>query len=368
VVAASSDRLYKVRAEMALIDLGVANLSMTPAQAADRLEALRFGWRGDDLEIDILHRLGQFYIKAKNVKSGLNVLASAAQLYPHSPLVPKIHQEMSETFRDVFLGELGKNLSPLEALTVYQQYRGTLMPEGADGVSVTRNLAERLAAIDLMGQAGDLLEDIAKNKLTGDEKAHVVSRLAAIRLLDHKPEAALEALDLSANDKLPENVQRERILLRAKALAELHREDEALTVLKDDTRFPAKVLRADINMKAQHWDEAARNLLDLVGPPPKAGQVLQDNQADWLVRAAICMAMSGDQVGLDRLAIDYGAGMAGSSQNTTFRILVEPEKPGQLRDLSTAQSRISDVDMFQTFLNSYRKDEDADASAAAKKP
>jgi len=365
---ASTNHLYKIRAELALIDLGVANKSLTPAQAADRLEALRFGWRGDDLEVDILHRLGQFYIQAHNIKTGLSILAQAVNLYPKSPLTPKIHDEMSQVFHDVFLGELGKNLSPLESLTLYQQYRGTLMPQGSDGIAVIRNLAERLAAIDLMDQAGDLLEDIAKNRLKGEEKGRVAARLAAIRLLDHKPQGALDALDLSIGDFLPGNLQSERTLLRAKALSELHRDDEALGVLSDDSRFPAKLLRADISMHAQKWEEAAKVLLDLVGPAPRAGDTLRDDQADWLVRCALAYASMGDQVGLDKLAIDYGAAMAGTSLNNTFRILVQPEKSGQLRDIAAAQSRITDVDMFQSFLNTYRKPDGAAAADAKKKP
>ena len=44
-------------------------------------------------------------------------------------------------------------------------------------------------------------------------------RLAAIRLLDHKPDQALAALDLAPSGMtLPPDVQNERVLLRAKAL------------------------------------------------------------------------------------------------------------------------------------------------------
>jgi hypothetical protein len=51
--------------------------------------------------------------------------------------------------------------------------------------------------------------------------------------------------------------------------------------------------------------------------------------------------------------------MAGTKQNNTFRVLVQPEKSGQLRDLAAAQSRLSDVDMFQGFLDAFRKSDEA---------
>ena len=367
LAAGSNDRLYKVRAEMALIDLDVANGSLSPAQAADRLEALRFAWRGDDLEVDILHRLGLFYIKAKNVKAGFGALAQAVRLYPNSPLAPKIHEEMTQTFHDVFLGDLGKGLTPLEALSIYQQYRDGLIPDGPDGIAVIRSLAERLVAIDLMDQAGDLLVEVAQ-KLKGEEKGQVTTRLAAIRLIDHKPQQALDALELSAGDTLPDAMQKERLLLRARALSQMGKADDALALLKDNQDYPSKLLRADINLEGKHWAEASKNLLDLVGPPPPAGTVLKDQQAEWLLRSAVALAMAGDQVGLDRLAIDYGAAMTGTPQNDTFRILVEPEKLGSPKDIAAAQAKLSEVDIFQGFLDNYRKAGDIETPKAAAKP
>ena len=364
-VLETRDRLYKVRAEMALTDLGVSTRSLTPAQAVDRLEALRFAWRGDDLEVDILHRLGQFYIQAKNVKAGLNVMARATQLYPSSPLVPQIKAEMAKTFHDVFLTDAGASLSPLDALTLYQQYKN-LMPTGKDGDVVMSNLSERLVAVDLLEQAASLLDDLVKTRLQGEDKARTGTRLAAIRLLDHKPDAALSALEDSNSGFLPPDIQNDRLLLRAKALSALQRDEEALTLLRDNNRISAKVLRADITMHAKKWSDAAKALLDLVGAPPAAGELLNADQADWLVNCAIAYSLAGDTTGLDKLAIDYGAAMAGTKQSDTFRILTSPEKATQLRDITAAQARIADVDLFQGFLNNYRKADTAPATP--KKP
>ncbi len=358
--ASASDRLYKVRSEMALIDLGVSTRSLTPAQAADRLEALRFAWRGDDLELDILHRLGQFYIQAKNVKSGLATMARGIQLYPNSALSPVINDEMAHVFHDVFLAPLGDQLSPLDALTIYQQYRN-LMPSGKDGENVMRNLAERLVAVDLLDQAASLLEDLIRNRLQGEDKGHVTARLAGIRLLDHKPDMAIEALDM-ANNNYPPELQNERLILRAKALSEMQKFSEALTLIKDNNSETAKLLRAEINMHAHQWGDASLALMDLVGAPPAAeGKPLSSQQADWLVSAAIATSLAGDTAGLDKLRNDYGAAMASMPQNDTFHILTEPEKFEISRDVAAAQSKITDVDLFRGFLDTYRK------SAAPKK-
>jgi len=364
-VAASNDRLYRVRAELALIDLGVSTGSLTPAQAADRLETMRFGWRGDDLELDILHRLGQFYIQAKNIKAGMNAFSQATQLYPNSPLVPQIKTEMAAVFHDAFLGDLSSGMTPLDSLTLYQQYR-TLIPTGADGDALIRSLAERLVQVDLLDQAGNLLEDMVKNRLQGEQKARVGSRLAAIRLLDHKPDLAIAALDYSKGDKLPADVESDRELLRAKALSEMHKDDDAMALLKDNTSEAAKLLRADITMHAQRWSDAARALIDLVGPPPGPGGALKPDQAEWLINCAIALSLAGDLQGLEKLSGDYGAAMASTPENTTFKLLTEPEATTEPRDIAAAQARISDADMFQDFLNNFRKSESG--STPAPKP
>ncbi len=362
---ASNNRLYKVRAELALIDLGVSTGSLTPAQAADRLEALRFGWRGDDLEVDILRRLGQFYIQANNVKAGINAMSQAVMLYPSSPLVPAIRAEMAKNFHDIFLGDLGKKFSPLDALALYQQYR-TLMPTGKEGDAVLANLAERLVAVDLLDQAASILDDMSKNRLQGEEKARAALRLSAIRLLDHKPDEALAALDILSNDSLSSDLQNQRILLRARSFSELNRNPEALALLKDNESQGARLLRVDIAMHDQKWSDATRNLMDLVGPPPSTGASVTPQQAEWLTSAALAYALADDQPNLDRLAIDYGAAMSQMPQKDTFFMLTKPGKTGQLRDLAAAQVQLTQADMFQNFLNTYRSTSSKDVKA--KKP
>ncbi|MER2519450.1 MAG: hypothetical protein ABTQ34_02045 [Bdellovibrionales bacterium] len=350
------DHLYKIRAELALIDLHIANKTLAPAKAANRLESLRFAWRGDDLEVDILHRLEQYYLQADNIKMALNTLSRVQDLFPDSAYVPQMQGEMAQIFRDIFLGDLGAKISPLEALTYYQQYRN-LMPSGEKGIAVMRILAERLVAVDLLEQAGDILDDLARNKLQGEDKIHVATRLAAIRLLDGKPDKAVAALDLVKDSGGNAESLGERMLLRAKAQSEMRKYDEAIELLRDQNSQPTKILRAEIAMKGQKWPDAAKYLLQLIGPPPTEKTPLSREQASQLINAAIAMALSGDTNAIDQLAIDYGPAMDKTPQSDTFRVLTQPDKLGQLQDLADVQSRLTDLDMFQGFLNVYRKPE-----------
>jgi hypothetical protein len=127
------------------------------------------------------------------------------------------------------------------------------------------------------------------------------------------------------------------------------------------------MLKADITMRAQRWGEAAKILLDLIGAPPRAGDLLTAEQAQWLVNCAIALSLANDLQGLDRLAIDFGAGMAGTQQRDTFRVLTRPEKIGQMRDIAAAQAKIAEVDMFRGFLDTYRGNPTAKKDGGKKK-
>ena len=218
-----------------------------------------------------------------------------------------------------------------------------------------------------MDQASELLEALAKYRLQGEDKDRAALRLAGIRLLDHKPTESQAALDIIGNDTLPADLLNERTLLRARALSELHRDDEAAALLKDNATPAAKMLRADIAMHAKKWGDAGKALMELVGPPPAEGTPLSAAQAKDLINAAIAYALADDQPGLDKLGIDYSAAMATQPQNDTFLMLTRPEKTGQLRDLMAAQAQITQVDMFQGFLNNYRQ-APANGAAVKKQP
>ncbi|MDD3183091.1 MAG: hypothetical protein PHD48_09855, partial [Alphaproteobacteria bacterium] len=354
-VVRGNDRLYKIRAELALVDLGVATKSMTAKQAVDRLEGLRFAWRGDDLELDILTRLGWFYVDSKNFRMGFQTLSQALRLFPSAPITATLRANMTRTFRDIFMTDLGKTLSPIDALSLFTDYK-MLLPAGEEGNDVRKNLAERLIDIDLLDPASKLLKDVAKNASKIEDRVNVATRLAAVSLLDRKAAEAIHYLDQSQDEAkaMPSAVQDERQLLRARALSELGKYDEALNAFPAQNTKASMLLRADVAMRAKNWADATKALMELIGSVPKAHKTLDEEQASWLVTVALCQSHAGDVNALDRLAIDYGEAMDKTSRANLFRILTQPEKVSQFKDLRSAQTKLGEVDMFRGVLDSYR--------------
>src|SRR5690606_11013594 len=62
-IARGSDQLYRAKAEWQFIEQKVAAKEMPLDKAIERLEGLRFAWRGDRMEINILRTLGRLYVE-----------------------------------------------------------------------------------------------------------------------------------------------------------------------------------------------------------------------------------------------------------------------------------------------------------------
>ncbi|MFX8778105.1 hypothetical protein ABTM50_19550, partial [Acinetobacter baumannii] len=82
-----------------------------------------------------------------------------------------------------------------------------LTPAGARGDEMIRKLADRLAQVDLLGRAAELLDHQVRNRLKGEERARTAVRLAVIQLLDKRAEAALKTIQDTAGPDIPAAIQ-----------------------------------------------------------------------------------------------------------------------------------------------------------------
>jgi len=352
-VVASTDRLYRTRARKDLIDLRLSMGKLTPKQAADEMEKMRFAWRGDEVELGILRRLGELHAQAGNYPQAFDTMRRTVSLFPDGPDAAEITRQMTDTFANLFKKDGAAHLPAIEALSLYEQYR-ELTPAGPDGDMIIRRLAERLVEMDLLDRAGELLDHQMRYRLTGLEKARIGTRLAGIRLLDGKAEPALTALDASEEAGIPADLAAERRLLRAHALSRMGRGAEAVQLLAADQSRTANMLRIDIAWRSRQWGAAAQALADVIGPPPAKGAALEGETARLVVNRAVALAMAQDTAGLSRLRQEFGSAMEATREANAFRVLTRPNEVTGLVDNATLRSRMAEVDLFRNFLESYR--------------
>ncbi|MDG3441295.1 tetratricopeptide repeat protein [Nitrospirillum amazonense] len=348
-----TDRLYRTKARMALVDEELAAGKLTPAKAAEQMEKMRFAWTGDDLELHILRRLADLHIKAGNFPQAFDTMKRAITLFPNSPEAPLITKQMTDTFTGLFVRNGADKMPPLEALSLYEQYK-ELTPPGPDGDTVIRVLAERLVDVDLLDRAAELLDRQVQYRLQGEQKAQVGTREAAIRLLNNQPDKALAALDQSEVPGIPDTMAAERRLLRARALSRTDKGPEAVALLKQDNSRPANLMRIDIAWHAKQWPLAAQALADVIGPPPAAGQPIDPTISRLVVNRAVALSLAQDLPGLQKLRTDFGPSMDKGPDSNMFQVMTRPTEANGLLDAATIQNQVKEIDLFKSFLDSYR--------------
>lgn len=344
----------QAEAELAATNLGLAMGTMSARNATDALERLRYDWRGDDLELATLARLGEIYADDRRYRDGLTTLRSAVAYFPDNPRTREISQSMSTIFRKLYLEGAADAMKPVEALALYYDFR-ELTPIGRDGDDMIRRLAERLVVVDLLPQAAELLQYQVDNRLDGAPRAQVATRLAMIYLMDHKPEAALRAIRTTRQVQLPDSIQRQRRLLEARALAEVKQYDAALEVLLYDEGKDAERIRADVYWKAQNWPAAAEHIESLLGDRWRDSHPLDDEERFQVMRAAISYLFANNDFGLSSLKDRYGVAMKASSDGPAFTLVTE--KPDTTSaDFGELARKIASVDTLDAFMASFERD------------
>ena len=348
----SGDLFNGVRSELALVDLGVKQEILTPPQAIERLERLRYQWRGDELELNVLEKLGDYYLDKGDFKKGLARLRVAVSYFPRSQRIDDIAGRMAKTFKQLYLEGGAERMQPLTALALYDEYR-ELTPAGPEGDEMIGRLADRLVGVDLLDRAVALLDHQIKFRLKGEKRAEAGTKLALVHLLNRKPKAALKALRTTFRPGLPRQTQDDRRRIRAKAMFELGKNKEAVGLLAGDVSIAADQLRADIYWRAQNYQEAAKVLQRLAGGPLREGKY-DLTRAQRVLNWAVAMRLDKDEAGLKLARELYGPAMKNGPLGDAFRYIVIP-KTTVTGDLEGISKRITEIDQFEAFLNNYRQ-------------
>lgn len=327
--------------------------AITMPQAIEQLEKLRFRWRGDQLEMKTLRKLAELYFKRGQHRDGLKTLRVATQNFTGQDAARVAQDDMRVAFVNLYLKGGADKMKPVDSLALFYD-NIDLTPIGPDGDEMIRRMSDRLVAVDLLGPAASLLAYQVEKRLDGIAKAQVATRLAAVYLMDHKPEKTVETIRSSQITGLPDNETHQRLLLQARAFAALKQWDNALDLIAVDQGEDTRRLRADIYWESGNWAIAGQKSEELVEPRWADAAPLSLEDRAHVLRAAVAYSLANDETGLERIRTHFMPKMKGTPDGNLFAVLSASIDTHGLA-FREAAAKIAAVDTLQAFMKDFGK-------------
>ena len=349
------DRLYQAKARLAKVLLDLQQEHITEEQALEILENnMRFAWRDDGLETQILQNIGRLQLTTGRYYDGLVQLKDTIRLARYNREdTQDIAKQMKNVFFDLFVNGKASTIPALEAISIYSEFP-ELQPTGKDRAMAAINFTEYLVKVDLLDRAAQTLEDTLKSTAIQDAQIpHIGTRLASIYLLNGQPNEAISALQRTGRKNINPDTQEERQLLRARALSEIDLTDEAITAISAYNSIDSDRLRADIYWRAGRWNDSAEALFTLMPPPDKIVR-LSPEQAGYVLNAAVALKLAGNTQVLAAVRQDFLQLMSRTALATSFNVVTRPVGRATLSDRETMLKIAGEVDIFKGFLDKYR--------------
>ena len=335
------------------ISAGFAAGTVPASNGINALERLRFRWRGDLLELRTLRKLASLYFAQKRWHEGLQTLRVATENFPSDDLAGKAQDDMRAAFVDLYLKGKADSMPPVEALSLFYDFI-ELTPIGPDGDEMIRRMSDRLVAVDLLGPAADLLNYQVTKRLDGVARAQVATRLATVQLMDHKPQAALETLHSTQISTLPDDVNHQRLLLEARALAAEKKWDQALDLIGVDQLPDTVRLRADIYWESGNWAVAGQKAEEALGTKWSDAAPLSAEDRQVAMRAAVAYSLANDEASLERLRDHYTAKMKATADASAFAVVTQRIDMHGLA-FRDAAAQVASIDTLKTFMKDIQK-------------
>lgn len=348
------DPIASAEARLRSTDLRLRSKMISRPDAIAELESLTTIWRGDAVEAEALAELAINYAAEKRWREAFETMRTALRYHSNVESTRAMQLAMTERFARLFLDD-GPDAAPpnIESVALFYDFK-ELTPPGRRGDEMIRRLADRLVQVDLLEQAGDLLEYQIDNRLSGAARSQVAVRAAMIRLMDRKPAKAYKVLQSTRLAGLPADLVRDRLLLEARALADLGRQDLALEIVQDMQGTDADRMRADILWQSRRWQKAGEQMELLAGNRWQGTEPLSDTARGDVLRAAIAYVLSDDAIGLDRLRAKFGPKMSASPDARSFEVVTAPSAAQGGAFQSVANSTTV-ADTLSGFLEEFRK-------------
>ncbi|MDD9919074.1 MAG: hypothetical protein OXR68_00415, partial [Alphaproteobacteria bacterium] len=228
------------------------------------LEDLRFFWRGDELEGEMLKELGSRYVERRSYRTALDRFKTYSVAFPEAEDIGDVTNTMRQAFVEVFDPQNRYMLDDLGLLGMYYDFR-ELTPANEKGDRLVQDVGIVLDKVLLYERAIALFERQLEFRVKDPaEKARLSAELASLYRKNSQPYDALATLDRWGKDveKSPE-IEREYALERARALLNLEMFTEAWLALEGMLDDTARSIQVDIGWQSEDYAAVARLLAQM---------------------------------------------------------------------------------------------------------
>ncbi|MEA2886829.1 MAG: hypothetical protein QOD11_1189 [Bradyrhizobium sp.] len=350
--ARSADRASAMEARLLEIALRQKRDEIGQEDSLRDLETLSMTWRGDGLEVKALSMMARIYSEIGRYGPSLAAARTATKLQPNSDISRAAQDDAAALFAQLFLSPKGDDLPPVDALALFYEY-SELTPIGRRGDEMIRRLADRLVAVDLLDQAGELLQYQVDHRLEGAARAQVAARLAMVYLMNRKPDRAIAALRTTRIADLAGELRQQRLLLEARAQSDIGRRDLGLDIISNISGREAIRLRSDIFWAARRWRESSEQIELYYGDRWRDFKPLNPMEKGDVIRAVVGYALAEDAIGLSRFREKYAPLMSGESDRAAFDIASKPASTNSAEFAQIAKMAAS-VDTLDGFLREMK--------------
>jgi hypothetical protein len=312
-IARGRDRRSRALALRRSAELRLATGRLDAAGAAAAMEATLAAWRGDVMESDARRRVAELRLEAGDPRGTFEILQETEAFFP------ELAAELRPRRAAALLAALERD-EPIAAASLLDT-NAALLPVGAATDRALTVLADRLAAIDHMGRAREVLRGAITRATAGADRARLGARLAALALAGGDAAGARAALSDSEAPALAEDLRQERALLLARTQSRLGALPEAEASYRAAGPLAGAEL-AEFLAARQDWRGAAAALADhLRAVLPDAPAALDASQQRLVARHAALLALAGEQGKLAQLAAAEAPRMAGGAMRDAFALL-----------------------------------------------
>jgi len=356
-VSKGIDRLYHTKASLALALLQLEQKDINLEEAINKVENLRFAWREDSLEVEVLSTLGS--LKAKNLQPLI-----ALEDYSKAITISKkinhdmayLIESMQKIFYDLFVNGAYPTTPTFDVISSYTKFNYLFPKEGETYALIALKLTDYLIKADLLEKAAEKVQYLLDENLLSEKTIpEAGAKLSAIYLMDAKPHKALRAIILT-EPKVPTTIdpklEEERILLKAKSYSKIGNVPIAVALLDRIKSKNTILLKADIFWRAKQWKDAAETLQTLI---PARAKDVNDENANYVLNTAIAWKLAENSAQLKVIKDTYGAALQNTAVANVFKVITREENGNNLVDRETTLKIAEEAEIFKDFLSSYKE-------------